>query len=69
MLSNMCCILAQVAQSTYKTFNLERWLIDDPLQYLENLEVDKEKVLLTGIVESMGLTYVDEKRYSIDTLV
>ena len=69
MLSNMCSILAQVGQSTYRTFNLERCLIDDPLQYLENLEVDKEKVLLTGIVESMGLTYVDEKRYSIDTLV
>ena len=69
MPSNVCSILAQVAQSTYRTFNLERWLIDNPLQYLENLEVDKEKVLLTGTLESMGLTYVDEKRYSIDTLV
>ena len=69
MASNMCSILAQVAQSTYRTFNLERCLIDDPLQYLENLEVDKEKVLLTGIVESMALTYGDEKPYSIDTLV
>ena len=69
MLSNVCSILAQVGQSTYRTFNLERCLIDDPLQYLENLEVDKEKVLSTGIVESMEHAYVDEKPYSIDTLV
>ena len=43
-------------------------VIDDSLQNLENLAVDKEKVLLNGIVESMGLTYVEEKRYSIDRL-
>ena len=33
------------------------------------LKVDKEKVLLSGIVESMGVTYIGEKRYSIDTLI
>ena len=44
-------------------------IIDDSLQYLENLEVDKKKVLSSGIVESMGVTYVGEKRYSIDTLL
>ena len=44
-------------------------IIDDSLQYLENLEVDKKKALLSGIVESMWVTYVGEKRYSIDTLV
>ena len=44
-------------------------ILDDSLQYLENLEVDKKKVLLSGIVESMGVTFVGEKRYSIDTLV
>ena len=44
-------------------------IIDDPLQYLENLEVDEKKVLSSGIVESMGVTYAGEKRYSVDTLV
>ena len=39
------------------------------LQYLENLKFDKKKVLLSEIVESMGVTYIEEKRYSIDTLV
>ena len=33
------------------------------------LKVDKKNALLSGIVESMGVTYVGEKRYSIDTLV
>ena len=33
------------------------------------LKVDKEKVLLSGIVESMGVTYIGEKRYGIDTLI
>ena len=37
--------------------------------YLENLEVDKKKVILSGIVESVGITYVGEKQYCIDTLV
>ena len=44
-------------------------VIIDSFQYLENLELDKENVLLIGIVESMGVTYVREKRYSIDTFV
>ena len=44
-------------------------IIDDPLQYLENLEVDEKKVLSSGIVESMGVTYAGDKRYSVDTLV
>ena len=39
------------------------------LQYLENLKFDKKKVLLSEIVESMGVTYIGEMRYSIDTLV
>ena len=43
-------------------------MIDDSLQYLGNLEA-KKKVLLSEIVQSMGVTYVGEKRYSIDTLV
>ena len=43
-------------------------MIDDSLQYLGNLEA-KKKVLLSEIVKSMGVTYVGEKRYSIDTLV
>ena len=33
------------------------------------LKVDKKNALLSGIVESVGVTYVGEKRYSIDTLV
>ena len=45
------------------------FIIDDSLQYLENLGVDKKKALLSGIVESMGVTYVGQKRYSINTLV
>ena len=44
-------------------------IADNSLQYLENLEVDKKKVLVSGIVVSMGVTYVAEKRYSIDKLV
>ena len=44
-------------------------IIDNCLQYLENLEVDKKKVPLSGLVESTGVTYVGEKQYSIDTLV
>ena len=44
-------------------------IIDDSLQYLENLEVDKKKVLLSGIAESMEVTYVGEKRSSIDSFV
>ena len=43
--------------------------MDNCLQYLENLEVDKKKEPLSGLVESTGVTYVGEKRYSIDTLV
>ena len=44
-------------------------IIDDPLQYLENLEVDEKKVLSSGIVESLGVTHAGEKRYNVDTLV
>ena len=44
-------------------------IIDDSLQYLENLEVDKKKVLLREIVESMEVTYVGEKRSSMDSFV
>ena len=44
-------------------------IIDDSLQNLGNLEVDKKKVYLSGITESMEATCVGEKRYSIDSLV
>ena len=44
-------------------------IIVDPLQYLESLEVDKKKVLLSGNVEWMEVTYVGKTRYSIDILV
>ena len=44
-------------------------IIDDSLQYLENLEVDKKQVLSSEVVESMRVTYVGERRCSIDTLV
>ena len=44
-------------------------IIDDSLQYLENLEVDKKKALSSGIAESMWVAYFGEKRYSIVTLV
>ena len=44
-------------------------IIDDSFQYLENLEVDKKKVLLREIVESMEVTYVGEKRSSMDSFV
>ena len=44
-------------------------ITDDSLQYLENFEVYKNKVLLSGIVESLEITYVGEKRYRIDTFV
>ena len=44
-------------------------IIDDSLQNLGNLEVDKKKVYLSGIAESMEVTYVGEKRYSIDSMV
>ena len=44
-------------------------MVDDSLQYLENLEVGKKKVLLSGIVESTEVTYVREKRYCVNSLV
>ena len=44
-------------------------IIDDSFQYLENLEVDKKKVLLREIAESMEVTYVGEKRSSMDSFV
>ena len=44
-------------------------IIVDPLQYLESLEVDKKKVLLSGNVEWMEATYVGKTRYSIGILV
>ena len=44
-------------------------IIDDSLQNLENLEVDKEKVLFSEILESMGVTYAGKKQYSVDTFV
>ena len=43
-------------------------IIDGSLQYLEDLVVDKKKFLLHGTVESVEVTYVGEKRYSIDVL-
>ena len=42
---------------------------ENSLQYLKDLEIDKKKVLLSGTVESMEVTYVGEKRCSIDTLL
>ena len=36
---------------------------------IDNLEVEKKKVLLSGIAESMMATYVGEKQYSINTLI
>ena len=44
-------------------------ILNDSLQNVENLEVDKKKVHLGGIVESMEATYVGEKQYGIDSLV
>ena len=41
-------------------------IIDGSLQYIANLEVEKKKVLLSGIAESMVATYVGEKQYSIN---
>ena len=62
----MYFILAQVGQSIHQL----AWKDNlDNLRYLENLEVEKKKVLLSGIVESVGVTFAGEKRYSIDTLV
>ena len=66
------CILAQVVQSRYQLIEYQprkMFIIDDSLQYLENLGVGKKKALLSGIVESIGVTYVGQKRYSINTLV
>ena len=62
----MYFILEQVGQSIHQL----AWKDNlDNLRYLENLEVEKKKVLLSGIVESVGVIFVGEKRYSIDTLV
>lgn len=50
-------------------------IIDDFLQYLENaqylenLKVEKRRVLLSGIIERMEFKYIGEKRYSAVTLV
>lgn len=50
-------------------------IIDDFLQYLENaqylenLKVEKRKVLLSRIIERMEVKYIGEKRYSAATLV
>ena len=59
--------------SSNRVSKLERWsYIDKSLQYLknlENLEVDSKKIVLSGIVESMGVTFVEENQYSKDTLV
>ena len=66
----MYFILAQVAQSIHQLKEHLTWKDNlDNLRYLENLEVEKKKVLLSGIVESVGVIFVGEKRYSIDTLV
>ena len=43
--------------------------IGQSLQYLKNLEVVNEKVVLTEIAKSMGVGYTGEKRQSIDNLV
>ena len=66
----MYFILTQVAQSIHQLIEHLTWKDNlDNLRYLENLEVEKKKVLLSGIVESVGVIFVGEKRYSIDTLV
>ena len=71
----MYFILAQVKQSRQQLIEYLTWKDghnDDSLQYVEKLEVDKKKLLLSGIVESIVqtyVTYVGEKRYSIDILV
>ena len=50
-------------------------IIDDFLQYLENaqylenLKVEKRKVLLSGIIERVEVKYIGEKRYRTVTLV
>ena len=44
-------------------------VIDDSLQYLQNLQVDKNNALLSGIVESVGVTHVEEMWYNMDALV
>ena len=50
-------------------------IIDDFLQYLENaqylenLKVEKRKVLLSRIIERMEVKYIGEKRCSAATLV
>ena len=62
----MYFILAQVGQSIHQL----TWKDNlDNLRYLENLEVEKKKVLLSGIAESVGVVFVGEERYSIDALV
>ena len=50
-------------------------IIDDFLQYLENaqylenLKVEKRKVLLSGIIERVEVKYIGEKRYRTVALV
>ena len=66
----MYFILTQVAQSIHQLIEHLTWKDNlDNLRYLENLEVEKKKVLLSGIAESVGVVFVGEKRYSIDALV
>ena len=38
-------------------------IIDDALQCLKNVEVDKKEFILRGIVESIGVIYIGKKRY------
>ena len=66
----MYFILTQVAQSIHQLIEHLTWKDNlDNLRYLENLEVEKKKVLLSGIAESVGVVFVGEERYSIDALV
>ena len=44
-------------------------IVDDFLQYLENLAVEKKKVLSSGIVESVEVRFVEELRCNIDAMV
>ena len=44
-------------------------IIDNSLKYLEILEIYNKKARISRIAESNGVTYVGEKRCSIDALV
>ena len=44
-------------------------IVDDFLQYLDNVIVEKKNVFSSGIVESAEVRFVEEKRCNIDTMV